>query len=276
MIKYLFYTFGFALLFSSCASTYYFSTIDSTTDNTVKGDNGDFITRNDSVMVAYCFNGDEGPILIMVENYGSKPLYIDWQRSSIILKGRATSYYDGTIHVEGTTKSYSTGDYFMIPDSYSKGEFRGKASIPEGVSFIPPYSRIEYKTKRLGDPNFENIPDKEYTKVSFMKRDNTLASIKNMDFSVEDTPFKFRSYLTLYTDPNHPFTFEHEFYVSNLMKSKELTPSNMDEVLANRGDLFYIEKESGGKDVGAAFLVGGLVVGLVAIDVATSNNNCCY
>lgn len=232
-----------SFLLSSCGSTYYFSTLDTTTENTIKGDNGDFITGDDSLMVAYCFNGEGGPILIMIQNDGSQPLYVDWQRSSIIYKNKSTSYYNGST----------------------------------GVSFIPPHSRIEYNTNRLGTPSFDTIPDKKYIETSLIKKDNLPANIKTMDFTVENTPFKFRSYLTLYTDPNHPFTFEQDFFVSNIMKSKDLTPSNMDEDLVNRGDLFYFEKESKGKNVGAAFLVGGLIVGVVALDVATSNNNdCCY
>ena len=276
-MKHFFLILATALLLSSCASTYYYSTLDSTTENTIKGDNGDFITANDSVLVAYCFNGEEAPILIIVHNDGNKPLYVDWQRSSMIIREKATSYYNRNIQISGTTESYSQGYNYPIQSSYSSGEFRGRASIPEGVTFIPPHSRIEYRSMRLETPNFENIPDKEYTKVSFIKKDDSPASVKNIDFTIKDTPLKFRSYLTLYTDPNKPFTFEHEFYISNLMKSKELTPSNINEGLMDRGDFFYIEKESGGKDVGAILLGSALVVGAVILDVATYNDrDCCY
>lgn len=231
-----------AFLFSSCVSTYYYSTLDTTTtENMIKEDNGDFISGNDSIMIAYCFNGEEGPILIMIQNDGNTPLYVDWQRSSIIYQNKATSYYNRNLDIAGTTStsSYSIGNNSNI---YSNGQFRGKISVPDGVSFIPPHSRIEYNTNRLETPSFGSIQDKAYSKAPIINKNDIPVTVNKIDFTPEDTPFKFRSYLTLYTDPNHPFTFEHEFFISNLIKSKVITPSNIDQRLAERGDFFYIEK----------------------------------
>lgn len=274
-MRYLLYL-ALCFLLSSCASTFYFSTLDSNTENTIKADNGDFITANDSVLIAYCFNGEEGPVLIIVHNNGDKPLYVDWQRSSIIIKERATSYHDNTMQISGTMKTYSQEDIFIPRNSYSNSEFRGSSRLPEGVSFIPPHSRIEYQAVRLGIPNFESIPNKEYSTATYYKKNNFPADVKVKDFTLQDTPLKFRSYLTLYTDPSRPFTFEHEFFISNLMKSKELTPSNIDKAQMDRGDFFFIEKENSGKDIGSILLGSVIVVGAIALDVATSNNDCCY
>ena len=94
----------------SC-STYYYSTLSSTEGLVEKDDFGDFIYENDSVKVVYSFFGYNLPIKILVINNSNQPLYVDWQRSALILNDMATNYKQNKVtfggNIETNTLNFS-------------------------------------------------------------------------------------------------------------------------------------------------------------------------
>lgn len=234
------YLFGIMLLFSSCGSTYFFSTIDSINKDTVKDENGRFVTQNDSLDIYYSFNGNSGPILITIYNKGKEPLYIDWKRSSIIIDDIATSYMGKTMELSGSADSNTVRDGFYNNSSQSSTSFSGTITKePESISFIPPNSKIQYKTINLDRLNFNKIDDKVYSKRTNVDKNGNIVPIKATNFSKEDAPLRFRSYVTLYKDPQKPFSMEQEFYISSLIKTNRIGPSNMSGFFTDSSDLFY-------------------------------------
>ena len=91
---------GVLMLFSSC-STYYYSTLSSSEGVAEKDDFGDFVYENDSVKVVYSFFGYNLPIHITVINNSDQPLYVDWQRSALIIDDVATNYKQNKLTFDG-------------------------------------------------------------------------------------------------------------------------------------------------------------------------------
>ncbi len=81
-----------AVLLSSCSSTFYYSSLNTANEYVEKVDNGDFLIETDSLWIAYCFKGPGAPMQITVFNKLDEPLYVDWERSALIIDDKAFSY----------------------------------------------------------------------------------------------------------------------------------------------------------------------------------------
>jgi len=252
----------FIVLFSSC-STYYVSKINSP-DATKDLISGDFVIENDSMRIVYNFFGENAPIRIDVQNKLAEPLYIDWQRSSLILGEHAISYMGDDIVLNGVTSSDGFS-YRLFNDwrsSSESGAFMGTATLPRGVTFIPPHAKVEQTQLQLSDIHFENIPRSSYKQMSLTKFDGTVQKVQVSNFSGEESPLSFRSYLTFYvrddsSDKPKRITFEHHFYVEEVMKMNA-KPSNLLSYRNSNGDIFFIRKVKGR---GVALATGIAAVG---------------
>ena len=117
MKKLIVFTCLLSLLFSlNACSSYYYSMLSS--DKRIVGVNeyNDFVQENDSVRIIYNFYGEDAPVRITVFNKLDEPMYIDWQRSSLIIGDKAVSYYKEVMPVQGDVESYSccTGQYGSV------------------------------------------------------------------------------------------------------------------------------------------------------------------
>lgn len=234
---------------SSCAPIYFYSTLTSLNEDLQQTDNGDFISDSDSLLVAYWFNGENTPIYINVYNKTDKPLYVDWSRSSLIKDGQAISY-------QGRISSVSDGGqhYPWLDDQV----------------FIPPHSRKTFYSPVLSAFQYGDLDNQYFKKDTVRMAGGYTTSVKRLDFSTKTTPLRFRSYLSFYTNnSNEPFSVEHDFYVSNLMKGQGIGSNDMKSDFGLRGDVSYTLKNSKNKAffegvgivVGTAALVGVVVVG---------------
>ncbi|WP_028295753.1 hypothetical protein [Olivibacter sitiensis] len=249
----------FSILLSSC-STYYLSKVD-TADALVKDDqSGLFIVENDSLKITYNFFGVDAPVNVEVYNKLNEPLYIDWQRSALIVDDYATSYMGDEIDIQGN--SFSSGSGYVTRDGWtggsSFGTFNAQATLPRGMDFIPPKARVERTKLRLPDDFFRNISNSEYKNQEIADLDGYTNTVKVSQFSPENTPLTFKSYLTVYVidkSSNQPrlMNFEHEFYVSEVVKMKNLRPENMLNYRNQRGDTFVFREVKG---TTAAVLIG--------------------
>lgn len=253
-MKYLFAILAVSFMLSSCGSTYFYTTISSLDYDMAQNDDGDFISENDSVLVAYWFNGENAPIFINVYNKTETPLYVDWAESSLIIGNNAMSY-DGNI--------------INISDEYGN-------RYEDEISFVPPRSRVTFNTMPFVDLSYDNIPDKNFSDSKIPDKDGLINKVKILDFDENNTPLRFRSFLTLYKNPDNPFTAEHEFFVSKVIKSKDLTPKSITDDLFKRGDLFYTIKESKNKHVLGNVLLGTALAGLVVVGVVWGDSEAIY
>ena len=149
--------------------------------------------------------------------------------------------------------------------SYSEGSFYGDVSLPKGVEFIPPHSKLVNTPLQLANFPFNEIPKEEYVKEQMTTKANTTVNIRVKDFTEEDSPLRFRSYLTLFAGgtngkPLKHSSFERNFYLAKLIKVGDVAPQYFDEGQQQSGDFFYV-KETHGATV-------GLVVGAIAVTAA--------
>lgn len=259
---------------TSCGSTYFYSTLNSESENTWKDDDGYFITEVDSLDVIHSFKGENAPIMITVFNKSNQPVYIDWSRSAVIIDGVANSYNGSAVPLESAILNaedelLSTRTNLDVP-----------LSIPNNVTFIPPFSSIDYQTLSLANFSFEKIDNKEYQNRKMGNKKGHSSTVKMLNFSISDSPLRFRSYLTLYKDkdPKSPLIVDEEFYISSLIKTKSISPSSMHSYIFDRGDMFHI-KIAPNNQFGEILLGTTLLVGVVVLDAALTNSSqddCCY
>lgn len=260
-----------ALFSLNSCSSYYYSVLESNDTIGEKNGNRDFVIENDSVFISYCFYGEDAPISITVYNKMDEPLFVDWQRSALIIDDVATSYYQEKAPIQGQTESSYSGDAYRwnrnysITDGYSAGSFAGEIALPKGVSFIPPKSKVESTPLRLSNFPFDQIPKDQYTRQKFAKSNSSVVTVRVKKFTEKDTPLAFRSYLSLYTaDQDNGkrkySTFESSFYVSQLIKTGNVSPASFDAGKKQAGDFFYVHNVKGAD--------AGLIVGAVAIGAA--------
>lgn len=144
---------------TSCGSTYFYSTLNSDSEKTWKDDDGYFITELDSIDIIHSFKGENAPIMITVLNKSKQPVYIDWNKSSVIIDGVANSYSGSIVPI---SRSSTSNTDFLLASNYSNTTFDTTLSLPENITFIPPFSRINYQTLSLTNFGFEEINNKEY------------------------------------------------------------------------------------------------------------------
>lgn len=258
------------LSMSGCSS-YYYSMLDSNDPVGEKSVKGDFVQENDSVRVTYSFWGENAPIRITIYNKMDEPLYVDWERSALIIDDVAVSYDSNTATLGGVSQQVSSGSSYKWSErygrnwNYSEGRFTGDIELPKGMEFIPPKSKLVSTRLQLNNLPFKKIPDKAYEKRKMNTNQSNPINVKVKRFTEEDSPLRFRSYLTVYAggqngrDVRHS-SLERSFYVAQVIKAGNVSPSYFDEGQQKSGDFFYI------RDVRGTTI--GLVIGAAAVTAA--------
>lgn len=260
------------LLFSlSACSSYYYSMLNSNDPIGEKNEKGDFVQENDTVRISYRFWGENAPVTITIYNKSDEPIYVDWGRSALIIDDVVTSYDPKVASISGETSAVISGSSYSWDNrsasgwSYSEGSFSGDVALPKGVEFIPPRSKTVNTPLRLANFPFNEIPKDEYVKEQMITKAATTVNIRVKDFTPEDSPLKFRSYLTLFSGGTNGkelkhSSFERTFYVSKLIKVGDVAPQYFDEGQQQSGDFFYVRETRGA--------AAGLVVGAIAVTAA--------
>lgn len=257
-----------AMMMSSCSSTYFYSTLETTNYDVEKIDNGDFLFENDSLWIAHCFKGEDAPIQITVFNKLDVPLYVDWNRSALILNNVAHSYVTGETQVYTSTESTTYNYGWGVSDT--RGSSESTVVTPKHVDMIPPHTMVSKSTLRLA-AQFDEINKNKYTKGKLGTTDGTMATIERIKFEQTNTPLRFGSYVSVYTKPEDLKGFRMDFYATHLIKTKA-KPSVLPNDMADRGDTFYQRKRpdnTGWKIFG----VTALVAGSIAVDVLVYDDN---
>jgi len=261
----LLFSLALCIIFSSC-STYYVSKLNSL-DLSKDEETGTFTFENDSIQISYNFFGENAPITINVFNKLNEPLYIDWQRSALIVGDQATSYLGDNLEINGnsTSSGASYPTFYDWRGSTSSGSFSGTAKIPRGLTFIPPKAKVTKTQLKLANLFYENIADSSYQAVELATFDGSTQRIKIRNYTANNTPLSFRSYLTFYllnqdTQEAKDIVFEQHFYVNQVSKLT-IDPSNMLIYKNKRGDVFF-NKQTKGKN--AAIIAAVVAVGAAA------------
>jgi len=196
--------FSFSLI--NCKS--YVQVLETKTTNTKLVDDK-FIFENDTIKVTYDFWNENGLLSFKILNKTSKPIYIDWKKSSYINNSVKLNYWND----EENTKTKGVSNSLEWFDFYSTTYIQSNSvtTKSERITFIPPNSNIIKSTFKLLPPNY--LKDLHYTnsKIPDVINKNIDVDVLTIDFNVNSSPLTFRNFFTYSFSEN----FEKEYYVNN-------------------------------------------------------------
>ena len=263
-----------SLFFSSCGSTYFYSKVSTLDEETFQTDDGDFIFEKEDYLVAYWFKGYNAPIFINVYNKSDEPLYVDWNKS-LLVRDSVPMLYRGTVdvvsgdsdHVLEKVKTVNGKEVVTIEDL---------GHLPRDVSYIPPQSRVTFKSNALSDFKYPESTDFYLKKGKTQDKNGLWSDIQTLNFTSEKSPLKFQSLLTLYNKSQPEISVLNNFYISNLIRTKGFDPSRLPQSMNDRGDWFYNERVSKNKqflEVTGVVILVGVVVAAVAFGDYNPDDN---
>jgi len=219
----------------SCAhTTFQYSTLSS--PDIIKNDRHEFVMENDSLRLIYNFSGKSGPIQITIQNKMGVPVYIDWQRSAMVVNDKIKPYMQAEMKIKGRfeSTSYQTGRY-----GANNGELQAIVVHQSTTDFIPPGAVINKRPMYVSGFN-GRIPDTAFHTFKFTVAKGTTVKVKKATFTEVTSPLRFRSYITyMIGEPgSKSFAFESNFFVSEIMNTGS-GPIEMSVNRSNRGDQYY-------------------------------------
>lgn len=220
------------LIVCGCNTEKYYQSFEAGSKEKLKIENGYYTFENDSVKIIYDFFAENGKMSFVVSNKKSVPLYIDWNKSSLIVNKGKVAYWSDKIITKSRFKS-ATRYYEAYPsypviygEYFFKREFglsESIASRPERITVIPPsaqWYKVEYD---LCDVDI--YPQAPYKKVNIERTHSTSGkTIKGeacaAEFFSDKSPFVFSNFLTLSYSENfaNEFYFTNQFYVSRIIE----------------------------------------------------------
>jgi hypothetical protein len=251
----------------SCA-TYQYSTVSSV--SVALNDKREFVIENDSLRLVYNFSGFNAPVNITIQNKLSVPVYIDWQRSALIVNDKAISYVPAEMKINGGfySSSYNpsnTGNNYGT----TSGRIHATASLPPSVDFMPPQTYLTKKTLYITNSFMENIPETAFHREKYMAVEGFTVPVKRATFTDTTSPLRFRSFLTVMVgeSSNKPLNLEHSFYVSELMTTMT-GPADMHLNNTNKGNIFFTRKT---KNAGVG--LGVIAISTIVAAAAVGSGN---
>lgn len=222
-----------SLAFSSCATTYYCATMNTNDAETVKNEYGEFLIESDSLDVAYSFYGENAPITVAVINKSSRPIYVDWSQSGLIIENVSSVYLEPQQKDQTKHSNLVDFNYFL--------------NHSDVMSYLKPHSSHSQQILELSGFNFQNIEDNLYENWYTEADSRGQNKIHNtIRYTEEDSPIYLRTFLTIYEDSMHVddgYYYEIDFYVSELVKIKDSSPNSIAAIKLQRGDSFYVKEQ---------------------------------
>lgn len=232
-MKLLIFSIPLILILSSSCSTYYGSTMSTKDPYTIKNEYGEFMVEGDSLDVIYNFYGQNAPITVSIVNKMSKPLYVDWRKSGIMIEDVPSAYKE-------PDEQHTYNDESII-------NFGSFLDNPDGLGYIKPYSRFNKQILELTNFNFDKIDDtffqKWHTEADSRGENKKYKAIR---YTESNSPIYLRTFLTIYEDSRkaeEAFYYENDFYMSELIKIESASSPNVEAFKNWRGDFFYVKHE---------------------------------
>lgn len=200
-----------------------------------KNPKGEVVYETDSLVLRYKVFGQEGPARFFVYNKLQDPLYINWKESGIIIVNNAGGKDSVRLKKEWQEDPIKKEENSVL-SVIQPGGFIASYPIHLRKRFIQ-LSYGKFETKSIG----EN-------------------SIRSQHYQQDNSPLRFRSFLTLSSDKN----FSKNILVSNDFWVSEVSETVVDpleyELYNDRRDKFHISKSNGLGFFGGTMGVLGYVV----------------
>lgn len=184
--------------------------------NNVKPDPAGLVLDNDSLTLRYNFSSQRGQMSLSLVNKLDRPLYIDWKRSAFIVGQSKIGYWQDVAAVDLTNSS--VGGRFAL---YSIGSINGTITKNEQIGFVPPRTRVEKKQFVVvpsGSLPITGKPDIVQEKSIWNPDQKKPILINVYKYAADQSPLRFRNYLTLSTDKDFKteFVIDTDFWASDI------------------------------------------------------------
>lgn len=234
-------------------STYQYAVLDGDLN---KDQSFRFIHETDSIKVKYSFMGENGPIQIEIFNKQTQPIFVDWKKSSLIINENTVPYWKDESSINATSSGYNLNWTPTYTTNIS--QTNGIISRAASVDFIPPQSSITHNSIFIKHEFFLLPQPSSNNKLKLTTNGTT---VLKHTYERENSPLKFRSYITLSSEEDFSKTtvLDNQFWVTEIMQSS-IEPS----LFPGKINQFYIKKTTG---VGLAG-TGVLTVMIIAAAMA--------
>lgn len=229
--------FQFLVLFLFClpsCTKYKYVEIQKSSSKTLINDqaNNSF---QDSIKVSFSFEGENIPIEVKIDNKSGKTIYVDWQRSSVVVNGQRFSAFVN--HAATYSKSVSVTREWWSNTLLTETRTSGLIAFPESRSEFPNNSYIIKYIGSVGDfGDFQNkpIPNDFIT----TNKGKVITYLEVFDESNSSLNLWINLKLSYSPEFTDVFNYEEFFYVSKLAEIKA-KPSKVLEINNFQG---YIKK----------------------------------
>lgn len=249
----------FIVIFSSCTvSRYQVVHLDS---NLPKDQNNEFVFENDSLKVAYSFAGEGGPFQMIIFNDSDNPLYVNWDKSALIVNGMSRSINsfqtgivvnDFGLEIPPTTKSDAIE--LIAPKAFVRREIY----FHEGT-FLDTHG-YNFEVGKRNDPvKGRNVDITHYP----MKAEETVLKVRNYLLLSQDEGFSNQTAVDAEFWASSVYDTDSEFLVKNL--SVEMDTQGKTTVSPK--SFYFAEHKVVGN--GAATLL--LLIGIITLAIAVGD-----
>jgi hypothetical protein len=218
------------LMFNSCSKNYVLL-FETNSKDLEKNEDNFYIFENDSIKITYSLWGLRGPVSFIIENKHDKPLYINWQKSSLIMDGQKRDYWRDVTTSSTVTETSNRGFSIVDRDGdfHHFGTTRGFSSTTtirdEKITFLPSHTRANKRKFIILTQNSYTLnKDATKTEFTFYEKPRKKPDYVYEKFYVEGySPFQFRNFLTLSFEGEgiNEFYLDHEFYVAKITEMKQ-------------------------------------------------------
>lgn len=158
---------------------------------------------NDTLEIAYNFNGNDCPVNITIFNKSEEPIYVDWKKSVAIIDEEKVDYY--------VPASFFAGDIEPF------GDFDGEIITDDRISFIPPHTCYS-STRAYMCRYYEDLPQPKIIEAPWS---HGRTDVKLYQFEPDISPLKFKSLVTLSSNESfeQEVRFTSEFYIAEIIES---------------------------------------------------------
>lgn len=223
-MKRIYYLLGMLVLMVSCTPQMQLLTLKSSsnliTDNS-------FVYSDSLVRISYNFYSPNGPLRFKIQNTSNKPIFIDWKNSmSIGSNDKRLCYWKDESEIDVRTQGANVA--FVPWISSNSGSMQGKIVKQERITFLPPKTEIEVSKFHLSSGDKLKMPANSETISDTINWNNSkkLTEIKHATYNSDNSPLKFRNYITISTteDFKTPIYFDFGFWISEIheMSAKQL------------------------------------------------------
>jgi hypothetical protein len=221
-----------SVFFTSCTPTYQYFTVSG--NNISKNEQDEFVFENDTLRIAYRFDGYHGPVNITIYNKTNEPVEINWRKSALIYNQQAIAYYSANMSLNGV----ATDTIFRSrwSPTISVGDIRADIVVNEASQYIPPNSSIVKVPLNLPVSAFDRSKLDYLPRQTLKYPDGTRFRYTSLEFDERNSPALLRSYLSFATNSGKEFSIEHQFYVSGIRQAGGYYPQESE----NKPDRFYI------------------------------------